>query len=116
MFRFERRHEKLASHAVFIGRVLRALIVASVFIGLSLIGGIAGYMHFAHMEPVDAFLNASMILGGMGPVAPMEDDTAKIFAGLYALYAGLLLVTVSGIVLAPVFHRVLHALHADSND
>lgn len=116
MFRFERRHEKLASHAVFFGRVLRALIVGAMFIVVSLIGGIAGYMHFAHMQPVDAFLNAAMILGGMGPVAPLEGDSAKVFAGLYALYAGLLLVAVSGIVLAPVFHRVLHALHADSEN
>ena len=116
MFRFERRHEKLASHAVFIGRVLRALIVGGVFIGLSLIGGVAGYMHFAQLQPIDAFLNAAMILGGMGPVSPLDGDGAKLFAGLYALYAGLLLVAVSGIVLAPVFHRVLHALHADETD
>lgn len=116
MFRFERRHEKLASRTVFFGRVLRALLVGGVFVGVSLIGGIAGYMHFAHMQPIDAFLNAAMILGGMGPVTSLESDEAKVFAGLYALYAGLLLVAVSGIVLAPVFHRVLHALHADSAD
>ncbi len=115
MFRFERRHEKLASPAVFIGRVLRAVIAASVFVGVSLVGGIVGYMYFAHLTPVDAFLNASMILGGMGPVSPLDTDEAKIFAGVYALYAGLLLVAVSGIVLAPVFHRVLHALHADTD-
>ena len=115
MFRYERRHEKLASHTVFIGRVLRAILVGAVFIGLSLVGGIAGYMYFANLTPVDAFLNAAMILGGMGPVSPLDGDNAKIFAGLYALYAGLLLVTVSGIVLAPVFHRVLHSLHADSD-
>jgi hypothetical protein len=115
MFRFERRHEKLASPAVFFGRVLRAVIVGGAFVGVSLVGGIAGYMYFAHLTPVDAFLNASMILGGMGPVSPLDTDEAKIFAGLYALYAGLLLVAVSGIVLAPVFHRVLHALHADAD-
>lgn len=116
MFRFERRHEKLASQTVFFGRVLRALLVGAVFVGVSLIGGIWGYMHYAHQAPVDAFLNAAMILGGMGPVSPLDSDDAKIFAGLYALYAGLLLVAVSGIVLAPVFHRVLHAMHADSAD
>lgn len=115
MFRFERRHEKLASQAVFLGRVLRALTIGGAFVGVSLIGGIAGYMYFAHLTPVDAFLNAAMILGGMGPVSPLDNDVAKVFAGLYALYAGLLLVAVSGIVLAPVFHRVLHALHADAD-
>lgn len=116
MFRYERRHEKLASRAVFFGRVLRAIFVGVVLIGVSLVAGMAGYMTFAHMAPIDAFLNAAMILGGMGPVSPLDNDGAKLFAGLYALYAGLLLVTVSGIVLAPVFHRVLHALHADSAD
>jgi hypothetical protein len=70
-------------------------------------------MHFAHLSFVDAFLNASMIIGGMGPVAPLEDDAGKIFAASYALYAGLLLIAVTGIVLAPVLHRVLHAIHAD---
>lgn len=116
MFRFERRHEKLASPTVFFGRVLRALLVGGAFIAVSLVAGIAGYMYFAHLTPVDAFLNASMILGGMGPVATLDTDGAKIFAGLYALYAGLLLVAVSGIVLAPVLHRVLHRLHADDTD
>jgi hypothetical protein len=116
MFRYERRHEKLASSTVFLGRVLYALFVGGIFIGLSLVGGMAGYMYFAHMQPIDAFLNAAMILGGMGPVSTLDTDQAKLFAGLYALYAGLLLVTVSGIVLAPVFHRVLHALHADAKD
>jgi hypothetical protein len=116
MFRYERRHEKLASGTVFFGRLLYSLFMGSVFVGVSLIGGIAGYMYFAHMQPIDAFLNAAMILGGMGPVSPLDTDQAKLFAGIYALYAGLLLVAVSGIVLAPVFHRVLHALHADSQD
>ena len=116
MFRYERRHEKLASGPVFLGRLLRALGVGGAFIGISLVAGMAGYMYFARMTPMDAFLNTAMILGGMGPVSPLDSDAAKLFAGIYALYAGLLLVAVSGIVLAPVFHRVLHALHADSTD
>lgn len=116
MLRYERRHQKLASPTVFIGRVLRATLIGCLFIGVSLIGGMAGYMYFAQLAPVDAFLNAAMILGGMGPVAPLDNDGAKIFAGIYALYAGLLLIAVSGIVLAPVVHRVLHSLHADEKD
>jgi hypothetical protein len=113
MFRFEHRRQKLASRVVFARRVLLSLGIAVGFIAVSLIGGIAGYMAFAGLSLVDAFLNASMILGGMGPVAALESDGAKVFAGLYALYSGLLLIAVTGVVLAPVFHRVLHAIHAD---
>src|SRR5437868_1135923 len=101
-----------ASRAVFAGRVARSLAFGLSLIAISLLAGIAGYMYFAQLPLVDAFLDASMILGGMGPVAPLATTSAKIFAGIYALYAGLLLIVVSGIILAPVLHRVLHALHA----
>lgn len=116
MFRFEHKRQKLASPAVFFGRIVRSLFVGLIFIGASLVAGMAGYMVFAGLSPIDAFLNASMILGGMGPVAPLDNDAAKIFAGLYALYSGLLLIAVTGLVLAPVLHRVLHAIHADESD
>jgi hypothetical protein len=113
MFRYERKHQKLASRAVFAQRVARSLAFGLALIVVSLIVGMAGYMYFAHLGIVDAFLDAAMILGGMGPVATLDNDAAKIFAGIYALYSGLLLIVVSGIILAPVLHRVLHALHAD---
>ena len=116
MFRYEHKRQKMASPAVFLGRVVYSLIVGCVFIGASLAAGILGYMKFAGLSPVDAFLNASMILGGMGPVAPLEGTQAKLFAGVYALYSGLLLIAVTGIILAPVLHRVLHAIHADEQD
>jgi hypothetical protein len=116
MFRYERRHQKLASPAVFLGRVLYSMIVGMMFIGASLAAGVYGYMYFAGLSPVDAFLNASMILGGMGPVDTLNGNPAKVFAGLYALYSGLLLIAVTGIILAPVLHRVLHAIHADEKD
>lgn len=116
MFRYERKREKLASRAVFFGRVIYSLAVGLLFVGISLALGVLGYMAFAGLGPVDAFLNASMILGGMGPVAPLESDAAKIFAAFYALYSGLLLIAITGIVLAPVLHRVLHAIHADERD
>ena len=115
MFRFEHKRQKLASRAVFARRLLWSLGIAVGFIGVSLIGGVVGYMAFAQLPLVDAFLNASMILGGMGPVTALESDGAKVFAGLYALYSGLLLIAVTGVVLAPVFHRVLHAIHADES-
>ena len=113
MFKFEHKRQKLASRAVFLGRLLWSLTVGLAFIALSLIGGVAGYMTFARQAPVDALLNAAMILGGMGPVAPLDNDAAKLFAAAYALYAGILLIALTGIVLAPVLHRVLHAIHAD---
>ena len=113
MFRFERKNQKLATHTVFAQRVARSLALGLALILASLVAGMAGYMYFAHLGLIDAFLDASMILGGMGPVATLDNDAAKIFAGLYALYSGLLLIVVSGIILAPLLHRVLHALHAD---
>ena len=113
MFRFEHRRQKLASPGVFLGRVAWSMAVGLVFIAVSLVGGMLGYMFFAGLSPIDAFLNAAMILGGMGPVAPLDNDAAKLFAGAYALYSGLLLIAVTGVVLAPVLHRVLHAIHAD---
>ncbi len=113
MFRFEHKRQKLASRVVFAQRVAWSLAIAVGFIAVSLAGGVAGYVVFAQLPLVDAFLNAAMILSGMGPVAVLDSDGAKIFAGVYALYSGLLLIAVTGVVLAPVFHRVLHAIHAD---
>jgi hypothetical protein len=113
MFRYEHKQQKLASRQVFLGRVARSALVGLIAISVSLVIGMAGYMTLADQKPVDAFLEASMILGGMGPVGHLESDGAKIFAGVYALYSGLLLIAVTGIVLAPVLHRVLHAIHAD---
>ena len=113
MFRYERRRQKLASLTVFLRRVGWSLCLALFAIWVSLVFGIIGYMGLAGLSLVDAFLNAAMILGGMGPVAVLDNDAAKVFAGLYALYSGLLLIAVTGVVLAPVFHRVLHAMHAD---
>ena len=113
MLRYEHKRQKLASRAVYLGRVARSLLAGLGLIVVSLVIGMAGYMYFAHLGVVDAFLDAAMILGGMGPVATLDNDAAKIFAGIYALYSGLLLIGVAGLILAPVLHRVLHALHAD---
>jgi hypothetical protein len=78
---------------------------------LSLLFGILGYIGFAHFSVVDAFLNASMIMGGMGPVSDLSTNAAKIFAGIYALYCGMVLLVAVGILLAPALHRMLHILH-----
>lgn len=116
VFNFERRHEKLASRLVFAGRLARSLGIAGAMVALSLAVGMAGYMHTEDMGLVDAFANAAMILSGMGPLTPLTTDGGKIFAGLYALYSGLVLVLASGIILAPVAHRVLHSLHVPEDE
>jgi hypothetical protein len=73
----------------------------------------AGYMHFEQIGWIDAFLDSAMLLGGMGPVHEFTTSEGKLFAGLFALYAGLVFIVVAGLVLAPTMHRVLHRLHLD---
>jgi hypothetical protein len=75
-----------------------------------------GYHGIEHLLWIDAFLNASMLLGGMGPVDTMKSDAGKLFAGSYALLCGLVIVAATSLLLAPVVHRVIHAVHADDED
>ena len=107
------RHRPLPSRAVFLGRFLGNAVFAFAFIGLSLGGGAWGYMRFAGLHPVDAFLNAAMILTGMGPVATLDNDGAKIFATIYALYSGVAFLTFVAVLFAPVVQRFLHKFHLD---
>ena len=93
---------------------LRAnIIVALVLVAVSLLMGMAGYHWLAPMKWTDAFLNAAMLLGGMGPVDPLDNDTAKLFAGAYALYCGVVFIATSGLLLAPVGSHILHRFHLD---
>ena len=86
--------------------------LAMLLIGVSLFAGMLGYQHYEHMSWLDAFLNSAMLLGGMGPVKTANlSDPGKLFAGVYALYAGLVFIAVMSIILAPVIHRVLHHFH-----
>ena len=87
--------------------------VASCLIGVSLFGGMIGYRSTEDMNWIDAFVNASMILSGMGPLDQPKTYIGKLFAGLYALYSGLILILASGIVLAPVVHRLFHRFHLE---
>jgi len=73
----------------------------------------AGYAHFEGLGWRDAFLNAAMLMGGMGPVESPQTEGGKLFAGFYALYAGLVFIVVTGIILAPLIHRLLHRFHWD---
>lgn len=82
-------------------------------LGVSLLFGIWGYEHYEHLPWRDAFLNAAMLLGGMGPVKTDLSETGKVFAGLYALYAGLVVIAVAGLLLAPGVHHLMHHVHWD---
>lgn len=116
MKRFERRHEKLAPTPIFIRRVVESLLMTGMLIGFSLIIGIAGYHWLAGLGWVDALLDASMILGGMGPVSELHTTEAKLFASLYALFSGMVFIGIIGLVLAPLAHRMLHRFHLDDED
>jgi hypothetical protein len=99
------------SRRAFAKRLARNFGMASLLIALSLLAGMLGYRHFEGMEWIDAFANASMILSGMGPLTPLETFGGKLFAGFYALYSGLALILATGILFAPVVHRLLHRFH-----
>lgn len=113
---YERRAEELAPHSIFIKRILGSLAVALGVIAIALCLGIAGYHFIAGFNWVDSFLEASMILGGMGPVKELHDDASKIFASIYALFSGLIVIALMGIMLSPVAHRVMHKFHVDEED
>lgn len=90
--------------------------LAFIVIGIALAIGVLGYHFIAEFSWIDSVLNASMILGGMGPVDALKTDAAKLFASSYALFSGMVCITVMGIVLAPLAHRALHLFHLDEED
>lgn len=107
------RHGPAHRRRVFRHGLARAAMVAGGMVGVSLVVGVVGYHHFARFGWVDAFYSASMILSGMGPTDPLPTAPAKVFAGVYALYSGLVLIASTGVVLSPFMSRVLHAFHAE---
>ena len=111
---FEHRSSPLLPRQAFYRRVAICFLLSQALVALALGIGVAGYHFIENLGWVDAFENAAMILSGMGPVAMLKTDAGKIFAGCYALFSGLLLITVTGIVLAPVVHRALHKFHLES--
>ena len=112
-FRFERHHEQLAPISVYLQRIAGSLAIALGLMVIALSVGIVGYRLIAGFNFVDSLLEASMILGGMGPVRELPNDTAKTFASIYALFSGVIFIALMGIILAPVAHRVLHKFHID---
>jgi hypothetical protein len=95
----------------FVRRVLGHLLIALLLFAASLALGIWGYGHYEGLPWRDGFVNSAMLLGGMGPVNMPQTDGGKMFAGIYALFAGLLFIVVVGLVLGPPLHRLLHTLH-----
>jgi len=113
---FERKHQKIAPASVFMRRLAVYIGIAILLILVALFIGIAGYHWLAGLVWADALLNASMILGGMGPVNLLTNTSAKVFASLYALFSGLVFIAVMGIVFSPIVHRMLHKFHIDEKD
>ena len=113
---FEHRAQPVIPPERFIIRLAHSGIIALALIAVSLFGGMVGYHILEGLSWIDAFLNASMLLGGMGPVNIPTTFGGKLFAGLYALYCGLAVIVVAGVILAPVAHRILHTFHMESRD
>ncbi len=114
--RFERRGQPVASRRKFI---VRMAIAIGLWIALTMLGlaiGIAGYAGFEGMSLVDAYVNAAMILSGMGPLGELKTTAGKVFAGSYAIFCGLIIIIATGFVLAPIFHRVLHRFHVEARE
>ena len=115
MIKFEHRHEALLPLEQFYKRLAAFSAVAGAIIVGSLAVGVCGYHYFEHLPWLDSLLNASMILGGMGPVDPVKTSAGKLFASFYALYSGLALISVAGLMLSPIIHRFLHKFHIDDH-
>lgn len=114
---FEHISKPVLPHPQFVSRMMRAVLLGLAMIVGSLVMGMAGYRYFfPALDWADAFVNAAMILSGMGPLAIPETTGAKIFSGCYAIYSGLMLVMSAGVVFAPLVHRFLHKLHADEDE
>ena len=112
---YERRRERVLPFRAFVWRVVGHVGASIAVVLVSLLAGVVGYVHFEQLTWLDGFLNAAMLLGGMGPVESPQTPGGKLFAGLYALYSGIVFLVVAGIALAPVIHRVLHTFHLDAD-
>ncbi len=115
-FTFEHKNEPLLPRDLFVKRIVKHLLLGAITIFFSLMIGIIGYHYFGGLSWIDSLLNASMILGGMGPVNELHTDSGKIFASLYALFSGIIFLVTVGIIIAPAVHRFLHRLHIDEKN
>jgi hypothetical protein len=113
---YERAGKPLLPRGRFYMRLLRHVALATVLLAVSLSIGMLGYERLEHLEWHDAFENACMLLAGMGPVNNPTTPAGKLFAGIYALYCGMVFIVTASIILAPVLHRMLHLFHCDERD
>ena len=113
---FEHHKQPLASPSVFARRMLRFSLFSGGIILFSLGIGIWGYHSLESLSWIDSILNASMILGGMGPVNTLQTDAGKVFASFYALYSGIVLLASVGVLITPIFHRFMHRFHIEIED
>jgi hypothetical protein len=113
LLRLERRHHAPLPATMFTLRLALYFVIAASLLAGSLLLGMWGYVHFEGLSRIDAFLNAAMLLGGMGPVTTPQTTAGKLFAGAYALYAGIVFLISAGVLLAPVVHRALHLFHVE---
>jgi hypothetical protein len=113
---YEHRTQPVLPRRLFVRRLLTHSAVAALLLCLSLGLGVLGYHFLVGLAWIDALLNASMILGGMGPVDAITTSLGKVFASLYALFAGIVFLAVSAIIVAPLAHRLLHRIHAEDSD
>jgi hypothetical protein len=108
---FERPGEMLLPRTVFLSRTLRNYSIGAAVVGVWLLIGVIGYHWLGRLPWIDALLNASMIISGMGPVDPLPSPTAKVFASFYAVLSGVVFLSTTAILVAPVVHRVMNHFH-----
>ena len=115
-FKFENHRKALLPFDQFLKRALRFALYSLVLVVISVGIGTIGYKYFGHLSWIDGFYNACMILTGMGPVSPMSENAGKLFASFYALFSGIAFLSTVAVLIAPIAHRFLHALHIDEEE
>ena len=114
--RYEHKTQPLLPLRLFARRLLNHFVVAALIVGIALTVGVVGYHFTAGLGWLDSLVNASMILGGMGPVDAVRTTAGKLFASFYALFSGVIFITTAGILVAPIAHRVMHRLHLEETN
>ena len=114
--KYERRSQKLASPTMYRRRLVQSGVAGFIMVAVSLAVGMAGYAYFEDLGWLDSFVNAAMILSGMGPLHDPESTGGKLFAGIYALYSGFAVLVIAAVTFAPVIHRILHRVHMKTEE